>query len=154
MTKDQCVKQTLIVRSLEKTGTFAQDHDVGVIRVSAGLLRKLGGRNALVRVTAHHEDASDMSLIRVLRAATGKTALHLNEIALQYDDRRSLGVMRAGAEQMVSIKPIGAWKGLPGFLMSHTSPLVRLQAFFAIILMLVGTAVGLLIGGLIGGLFS
>lgn len=154
MAKDQTVKQTFVVYSLEKIGTLTQDHDVGVIRVSGSLLRKLGGRNALVRVIAHHESESDRSIIRILRAATGSKALRRSEIALQYDDRRSLGIKQAGVEQMISIQSVGSWRGLPSFLISHTSPLVRLQAAFGIILMLAGAVVGLLLGGLIGGLFA
>ena len=49
--KQTSLIRELKVRSLESIGTVAQDYDVGVIRVSAGLLQELESRNSLVRVS-------------------------------------------------------------------------------------------------------
>ena len=45
------VEDEFKVRSLEGIGTLDQDIDVGAIRVSGFLLRKLGSRISLVRVS-------------------------------------------------------------------------------------------------------
>jgi hypothetical protein len=37
---------------------------------------------------------------------------------------------------------------------NHTSPLVRMNASFAVVLTVMGTALGFMVGGLIGGFFE
>lgn len=134
------------VRSLEGIGTLDQDIDVGVIRVSAVLLRKLGSRNSLVRISIVRDGRKAKSLTRIVRAATGTRSLLKNEIALQYDDRLALGIKKAGTVHSVSIEPVNEWSALPAFLLSHPSPLVKREAAFALTLMLLGAVIGLVIG--------
>lgn len=134
------------VRSLEGIGTLDQDIDVGVIRVSAVLLRKLGSRNSLVRVSIVRDGRKEKSLTRIVRAATGTKSLLKNEIALQYDDRLALGIKKAGTVHAVSIEPVNEWMALPTFLLSHPSPLVKREAAFALTPMVLGAVIGLVVG--------
>ena len=134
------------VRSLESIGTIDQDIDVGVIRVSAVLLRKLGSRNSLVRVSIIKYGREEKSLTRIVRAATGTRSLLKDEIALQYDDRLALGIKKAGTVHAVSIDPVKEWRALPAFLFSYPSPLVKREAAFALTLMVLGVAIGLVLG--------
>lgn len=152
--KREKIEGTFTIYSFEKIGTIEQDRDVGVLRVCGSMLARLGGRNALVRITIVMDEEPSCSLIRIVRAATGKGALQVSELALQYDDRQTLGVCSAGDEHSVILEPVGRWLGLPLFLLGHTSPLVRLQAIFGIVLMCVGLVVGLIAGGLFGGLLE
>lgn len=142
------------VRSLEGIGTIAQDNDVGVIRVSGFLLRRLGSRNSLVRVAKLESGRRQKALIRIVRAATGTHALRKDEIALQYDDRRELGIRQAGSIHVLSIEPVCEWRALPSFLLSHTSPLVKREASFALALMVAGALIGFLTGIALTMLFS
>jgi hypothetical protein len=134
------------VRSLESIGTLDQDLDVGVIRVSAVFLRKLGSRNSLVRVSIVRDGRKDKSLTRIVRAATGTRALRKDEIALQYDDRLALGIKKVGTLHALSIKPVNEWLALPAFLLSHPSPLVKREAVFALTLSVLGAVIGLVVG--------
>lgn len=150
----KAVRQTFLIVSLEKVGTIDQDLDVGVIRVSGALLRQLGGRDTLVKISKVTNDGSRVSIVRILRAATGKQALKIDEVALQYDDRRKLGIKRAGEEGELKIEQVGRWLGLPKFLIGHSSPLVRLEAVYAFSLMISGAIIGLVIGLVLGITFS
>jgi hypothetical protein len=141
------------VCSLEKIGTIQQDFDVGVVRVSGALLRQLGTRNSMVRVSVLENGKPQKSLVRIIRAATGTKALRKDEIALQYDDRSELGIKKAGTCHSISIEPIGQWWGLPSFLLSHTSPLVRRDAFFALGLATLSALLGAIVGFGIGRIF-
>jgi hypothetical protein len=134
------------VRSLEGIGTPAQDMDIGVIRVPSAMLRKLGTRNSLVRVSLMENGRKKKSLIRIVRAATGARALLKNEVALQYDDRRELGIYRAGSTHTLVIEPVHEWLALPSFLLGHSSPLVRRETVFALALMVVGAIIGFIVG--------
>lgn len=87
-----------------------------------------------------------VSIVRIVRAATRKPALRTNEIALQYDNRVELGIKKAGTIHTLEIEPINDWLGLPRFLLGHPSPLVRMDAVFAIALMIVGALVGFVAG--------
>ena len=142
----------LKVRSLESIGTLTQDLDVGVIRVSASLLQELSSRNSLVRISIFEDGKASKPLVRIVRAATGKNALRENEIALQYDDRKLLGIKRANTLHRITITPVSDWVALPCFLLTHTSPLVRREAVFGLALMLVGVFLGFLLGLFVGRL--
>lgn len=137
------------VHSLESRGTLIQDGDVGVIRVPATMLSKVGGRNSLVKVSVVRDERSK-SHIRIARALTGKHALRNDEVALQYDDRADLGIRDAGAVCTLVIKPVNEWLALPRFLLGHSSPLVRREAAFAMALMVLGAIVGAFGGYFIG----
>ena len=124
--------------------------DVGVIRVSGAFLRKNTKRNALLRITLVDEDGRrKKSIVRIVRAATGRPALRENEIALQYDDRIELGIRKAGTTHTLEFKPVHDWLGLPIFLLGHPSPLVRREVAFAIALMIVGVVIGFVAGSMI-----
>lgn len=133
------------VRSLESINTINQDIDVGIVRVSGWRLKELGSRNSLVRVSTIKNGKKPKCLFRIARAKTGKHALKKNEIALQYDDRLLLGIDRADEFRMLSIKPVGQWWALIPFLFCHTSPLVRKEVAFAVVLLIVGFFLGLFI---------
>lgn len=141
--------RVLKIRSLESIGTLKQDLNVGVIRVSASLLQELGSRNSLVRLSILKDGKASKSLVRIVRAATGKKALLRDEVALQYDDRQLLGVKRPGTLHSLSIRPVSNWAALPRFLLTHTSPLVRREAAFGLVLAVVGTIVGFILGALL-----
>ncbi|MDE0006066.1 MAG: hypothetical protein OXQ29_25525 [Rhodospirillaceae bacterium] len=145
------IKGEFKVKSFEQIDTINQDFDVGVIRVAGCHLKDLGSRNALVRVSTT-ENGRTMSLIRIVRAKTGKSKLSENEIALQYDDRLALGIKKAGEVRTLSIQPIYQWLHLPRFLLSHTSPLVRKEAGFALVLLFTGFLLGLLVPSLFDGM--
>ena len=136
----------ILMRSLEGIGTLDQDIDVGVIRVSGFLLRKLGSRNSLVRVSTVENGRRTKSLIRIVWAATGSRALRKDKGALQYDDRRELGIKQVDSIHAILIEPVCEWLALPSFLLSHASPLVRREAGFALVLMLAGAVSGFLVG--------
>ena len=53
------------VRSIEEIGSLDQDIDMGVIRVSAVLLRKRGSRNSLVRVSVVRDGCKEKSRISI-----------------------------------------------------------------------------------------
>ncbi|MCY3876227.1 MAG: hypothetical protein OXF88_18295 [Rhodobacteraceae bacterium] len=133
------------VKSLEAIDTINQDLDVGVIRVSGCRLQELGSRNSLVRISTIENGPKAKSLIRIVRAKTGKLALQKNEIALQYDDRIALGINKADESRILSIKPVQQWLNLPCFLLFHTSPLVRKEAGFALALLVLGFFLGLFV---------
>lgn len=138
------------VRSLESIDTISQDVDVGVVRVAAARLKELGGRNALVRVSRIQNTRRVKSLTRIVRAKPTAPALSIDEIALQYDDRQALGINSAGGQHEILIERVWQWPALPWFLLSHTSPLVKKEACFAVALMIVGVLAGGLIGFLLG----
>lgn len=140
------------MRSLDSIDTVVQDYDVGVVRVSGPLLAQLGGRNVLIKVSVDGLQGRKKSLIRIVRAATGDNALKKGEIALQYDDRELLGIKCAGSEHNIVLERVCQIVNQPRFLWHHTSPLVRMNAYFAVVLTLVGTGLGFVIGGLIGAL--
>jgi len=140
------MKDQFKVRSLVSIGTLDRDIDVGVIRVPGTFLRKFSKRNSLVRVSLTSEDGEKKSIVRIVRAATGNHALLKNEVALQYDDRRELGIKKAGTMHTLEIKTVNEWLALPKFLLGHPSPLVRREAVFAVSLMVVGALVGFLAG--------
>ena len=148
------VENDFKVLSLEAIGTIEQDRDVGAIRVSGVILRKLGGRNSLVRVSLIDHGRTRKSLIRIVRAATGERKLLKDEIALQYDDRRELGIKKAGASHTLRIEPVNQWLRLPEFLLRHSSPLVRREAAFSISLMVVGAVIGFLLGIFVSWIFQ
>jgi hypothetical protein len=100
----------------------------------------------LVRLSIVRDGKKSKALARINRAATGERALGRNEIALQYDDRQLLGINRAGSIHRLCIKPVGNWLALPRFLLTHTSPLVRREAAFGVVLMAVGAVIGLVLG--------
>jgi hypothetical protein len=135
------------VRSLEGIGTVDTDFDIGVVRVSAAFLRRHAKRNALIRISVVGNDGhTSRSIVRVVRAATGKKALRANEIALQYDDRVDLGIKKAGGIHTLQIDPVNSWLGLPQFLLGHPSPLVRKDIVFSIALWVIGLIVGFIVG--------
>ncbi len=135
------------VRSLEAIRTLIMDIDVGVVRVSGAFLTNNARRNSLIRISLLGEDGrKTASIVRIVRAATGRSGLRANEIALQYDDRIKLGVKKAGTIHTLQIKPVNDWFGLPPFLLGHSSPLVRKEAFFAIALMIIGALIGFVVG--------
>ena len=134
------------VRSLESIGTDKQDYDIGVVRICGSLLAKLGGRNVLVKVSVAGLSGRKKSLIRIVRASTGSNALKNNEIALQYDDRELLGIRSFESEYDIVIERVFQLISQPSFLWNHTSPLVRMNAAFAVVLTLMGTALGFFIG--------
>lgn len=150
----KALRRSFRVASLERVGTIAQDLDVGVVRVSGALLRELGGRDSLVKITANPDGSDRPSMVRILRAATGTRALAKTEIALQYDDRRKLGIKRAGATCDIELRPVGRWLSLPSFLLGHSSPLVRMEASYALSLMVVGGIIGLVVGAILGATFE
>jgi len=137
------------VRSLESIGTLDRDNDVGVVRVSAALMRRIGERNTLVRISILHR-GEKKSVVRIMRAATGTRALLKDEVALQYDDRRTLGIKQAGTAHELEISPVNEWLALPAFLLGHPSPLVKREAAFGLALMFVGAVLGFLVGLPIG----
>lgn len=143
------IRRKFHVQSLEKIGTIAQDLDQGVIRVAGSLLRELGGRNTLVKISVIVGGRAEKSIVRILRAATGQSGLTADRVALQYDDRLFLGVDRAGEPCELSIRRVNEWTALPIFLLRHSSPLVRREAAFALALMISGAAVGFFLGLLI-----
>lgn len=134
------------VRSLESIGTIDRDMDVGVIRVPGTFLRRFGKRNSLVKISLISESGKRKTIVRIVRAATGSRALLNNEIALQYDDRRKLGIKKAGTIHTLEIRAANEWLSLPAFLLGHPSPLVRREAAFAVALMFVGAVVGFVAG--------
>lgn len=140
------MKDQFKVRSLEAIGTLDRDIDVGVIRVPGTFLRKFAKRNSLVKISLISESGDRKTIIRIVRAATGSRALLKNEIALQYDDRRELGIKKAGTMHTLEIKAVNEWLALPTFLLGHPSPLVRREAAFAVALMFVGAVVGFVAG--------
>ena len=133
------------VRSLGAIDTINQDGDVGVIRVAAARLEELGGRNALVRVSTMKDGRRVKSLVRIVR---DKNTLKENEIAIQYDDRRALGIYRVGKLQSISIEKVKAWQLLSclRFLLFHTSPLIRYQTSFAIAVAIASVAAAYFLG--------
>lgn len=145
------VKDDFKVRSLESIGTESTDIDVGVVRVSGAFLSENTKRNALLRIALVGEDGQrKKSIVRIVRASTGRRALLKNEIALQYDDRIELGIRTVGTTHPLEIEPVHDWLGLglPIFLLGHPSPLVRREAVFAIILMILGGFIGFFIGAM------
>ena len=48
------------------------------------------------------------------------------------------------------IEPVWQWPNLPRFLLSHTSPLVRKEAGFAVFLLIAGIFLGFLVSLLFG----
>jgi hypothetical protein len=158
------IKEKFEVCALEKLGTTDQDIDQGVIRVAGSKLSKLGGRNALVKITVVQKGESPKQeqepklepkskskpkpkpIIRIVRAATGEGGLSGQQIALQYDDRNMLGITSLREEYEIKIEPVSEWLGLPGFLLGHSSPLVRKEAVFGLALMFVGAVVGFIFG--------
>jgi hypothetical protein len=139
------------VRSLESVGTWHSDIDMGVVRVAGALLAPSGGRNSLVRISMLDEDNSPgPSIVGIVRAATGaggkRAALTNDQIALQYDDRVKLGIKKVGTKHKMRIEAVNRWRGIPHFLLGHSSPLVRIQSLFAIALMILGAIVGFLAG--------
>jgi hypothetical protein len=138
------------IRSFTSIHTQNQDLDVGVIRVTGDTLKQLGGRDALVRISCHSGEGISNSIIRIVRASTGKDCLTKGQIALQYEDRRRLGVPRLPATNRISIEPVNQMLNQPKFLWTHTSPLVRMNAIFGVTLTIMGTAIGLVIGWMLG----
>lgn len=159
------IKEKFEVCALEKLGTTSQDIDQGVIRVAGSKLSKLGGRNALVKITvvqkgepSKQEQEQEQELKskpkpkpikRIVRAATGEGGLSGQQIALQYDDRNMLGITSLREEYEIKIEPVNEWLGLPGFLLGHSSPLVRKEAAFGLALMIVGAVIGFIIGKIV-----
>ena len=137
------------VRSLQCIGTINQDVDVGVVRVAGARLKKLGGRNALVRVSTIQNGRRVKSIVRIVRAQTNDPALKTDQIALQYDDRLALDISSVGDRHELLIERVWQWPALPCFLLFHTSPLVKKEAGFAIGLLIIGLIVGFLLGFLI-----
>ena len=86
------IRQEFRVQSFESIDTAAVDLDKGVIRVPGMLLSKLGGRNSLVEVSVVDGDRAGTAIVRIVRAATGRKSLQMDQIALQYDDRQRLGL--------------------------------------------------------------
>ena len=147
LARGKMVKGDFKIRSLEAIGTSDTDIDVGVVRVSGAFLKRHSRRNALVRISLLDElGRKKVSIVRIVRAATGKPALRTNEIALQYDDRVELGIRKAGMIHTLEIEPVNDWTGIPRFLLGHPSPLVRKDAIFGIALMIVGALVGFVVG--------
>ena len=140
------ITQKFRVFSLEKLGTLNQDLDVGVVRVPAVVMRSVAKRNSLVRISVMEGSVRKKSLVRIIRAATGEGALKNNEIALQYDDRRTLGIPSVGSERTLEIKRVHEWTHLPAFLLRHSSPLVRREAAFGLVLMVLGAIAGFCLG--------
>jgi hypothetical protein len=141
------IKDKFRVRSLESIGTRETDFDLGVVRVSGALLRKLGKRNILLRISRFEKNGkSRKSIVRLVRAATGQRGLLKHEIALQYDDRAELGIRKAGTEHDIELTPISKWIGLPCFLLGHPSPLVRSETIFAIAIAIGALVIGYLLG--------
>ena len=134
------------VRSLVRIGTDKQDYDIGVVRICGSLLAQLGGRNVLVKVSVAGLSGRKKSLIRIVRASTGSNALKNNEIALQYDDRELLGIRSFESEYDIVIERVFQLISQPSFLWNHTSPLVRMNAAFTVVLTLMGTALGFFLG--------
>lgn len=144
------IERIFAIHSLEKLNTVNQDLDVGVVRVSACLLRCLGGRGSLVKITPFEPTENTRSIVRIIRAATGENALTKDQIALQYDDRLALGVKKVGACHKLKLKPVHNWLSLPKFLLGHPSPLVRKEAIFGIALMISGVVLGVVLGAGLG----
>lgn len=145
------------VRSLESIGTLSLDIDVGVVRVSSSFLRKNSKRNSLVKITALDRlGKRKASIVRIARAATGskvrngkvlkKKALKHDEIALQYDDRLLLDIRKLGSTHTLTVEKISFVYGVPQFLFKHSSPLIRLQTYFAFALFAFGVIAGFMAG--------
>ena len=106
------MKDQFKVRSIESIGALDRDIDVGVIRVPGTFLRKIAKRNSLARVSLISAGGQKKSITRIVRAATGSGALLKNEVALQYDDRRELGIKKAGTIHTLEIKAVHEWFAL------------------------------------------
>ena len=100
------IKGECEVKSLEEIETINQDFDVGVIRVAGWHLKDLGSRNALVLISTNENGRGAKSLIRIVRANTGRLALNKDQIALQYDDRLALGIEKLDERRTLSIEPV------------------------------------------------
>jgi hypothetical protein len=85
------------------------------------------------------------SLVRIVRAATGAKHLAGDEIALQYEDRLTLGV-ELGSKQDLLLRPANEWIALPKFFLGHPSPFERRTAVFSLALTIAGTVIGFLAG--------
>lgn len=130
------------VKSLEGIGTDHIDLDKGVVRVSQKTLKELGERNSLVKIT----NSSGATIVRIVRAKTGRNALSDNQIALQYEDRLHIGVKDAGTEIELTIERINSFLGIIAFNWNHTSTLIRLQTAFTFWTSVVSLMFGFLLG--------
>jgi hypothetical protein len=136
------VKESFKIQSLEYAETELVDIDKGIIRVSSTVHRALGERNTLVRVS----NVNGRSIVRLMRSCTRKKPFEDRQIALQYEDRRELGIPSAGSVCELKIERINFVLGVIAFNFLHTSHLVRLQAWLSLILPIAFGLIGWLLG--------
>jgi hypothetical protein len=127
-------------------GTDAQDNDTGVVRIGRDAL-KFAKRGTMVRLT--NKD-TNQSIVRIIRRGVGPSHLAPNEIALQYDDRVALGLEGRADFARLDIVVLRPWQGIFTFFATHPSPLVRLEARLAWVMLILGTLLGALVGIPIG----
>lgn len=108
------------IRSSESIDRIDFDLNVGVVRVSGGVLRNFS-RNEFVRIINHTAEGKP-KIIRIIRARTGQGALSDNEIALQYDDRVKLNIRNAGDHVDLTLHTIPLIVAIWPFCASHSSP--------------------------------
>jgi hypothetical protein len=138
------------VHSLERIGTLDQDYDIGIVRTSAYIMKKVAERNSFVKIISK-SGSKKKSIIRIIRAATGgnpriagnnRKALSKYEIALQYDDRRALGIFKLDRAYKLRIRRTIPLMGLFGYLNGHSSPPIRYTYRLSWILLIIGAALG------------
>lgn len=134
------------IRSSESIDRIDFDLNVGVVRVSGGVLRNFS-RNEFVRIINHTAEGKP-KIIRIIRARTGQGALSDNEIALQYDDRVKLNIRNAGDHVDLTLHTIPLIVAIWPFCASHSSPLIVAQFWLSVALALIGVLAGVLLASL------
>ena len=139
------------VLALERFNTLAVDAENGAFRVSSWMLRQLEGRNQFIRISRVAPNGDKASIVRIARAATRTPiALRKHQIALQYEDRRALGIRRTGEIHDIELKPIYAILGIPLLMISHPSPVIKFASILSVCLAFLGAFFGALIGVALG----
>lgn len=124
------------------------DFDKGVIRVPKHKLKGLGGRNALVKISGPGKKDKPKTIIRVAKGSAQEKPEQLkgNEVALQYDDQEIFKRTEDDEPLLVRVEPANYLLNFPRFLLSHTDPLTRTNAWFSIFLTFAGAVIGSFVG--------
>ena len=131
--------------SFHEIGTHAQDLDEGVVRLGRDFALPVK-RGQLVRIQSKK---TGKAIVRVVRRGVGKSHLDVNQIAMQYDDKVLLGLSRDKKAEL-EFKVLGNYIGILRFFRTHPSPLIRLEAMLAWIMLVLGSLIGGILGFLIG----